>query len=69
MTKISNDMIWFCNQIKQAEAILAEAIGRTEQFSITDKNMIKKIMPEVESIDLALLQLLSPTKPPQQTVL
>lgn len=60
MKKVSNDMRWFVNQLRQAEGILANAIEKSENFSEHDKLIISKIRREVDMADLTLLQLLSP---------
>lgn len=63
MGNISNDIIWFCNQLHHAEETLAKAIDKTENFSSSDKQIVGKILPEVKLIDISLLQLLSPKRP------
>ena len=60
MKKVSNDMRWFVNQLRQAEGILSNAIEKSENFSEHDKLIISKIRREVDMADLTLLQLLSP---------
>ena len=63
MNKVSNDIKWFCNQLRQAEQILNNALERSEEFSEHDKRIIGKIRKEVEMADLTLLMLLSPKAP------
>lgn len=63
MNKVSNDIKWFCNQLRQAEQILNNALERSEEFSEQDKRIIGKIRKEVEMADLTLLMLLSPKAP------
>ena len=63
MNKVSNDIKWFCNQLRQAEQILNNALERSEEFSEHDKRIISKIRNEVSMADLTLLQLLAPKAP------
>ena len=63
MNKVSNDIKWFCNQLRQAEQILDNALERSEEFSEHDKRIIDRIRGEVDMADLTLLQLLSPIAP------
>ena len=63
MNKVSNDIRWFCSQLKQAEQILANALERAENFSEHDKRIISKIRNEVSMADLTLIQLLAPKAP------
>lgn len=60
MEQVSNDIRWFCNQLRLAEEILANALEKTEDFSEYDKQIVDKIKHEVQMTDLTLLQLLSP---------
>lgn len=63
MKQVSNDIRWFCDQLRQSEQILANALERVEHFSEHDKNIVGRIELEVEMADLTLLQLLSPIAP------
>ena len=63
MKKVSNDIRWLCNQLQQAEEILANALEKTEFFSEYDRQIVDKIKYEVQMADLILLQILSPTDP------
>lgn len=63
MNKVSNDIKWFCNQLRQAEQILDNALERSEEFSEHDKRIIDRIRGDVDMADLTLLQLLSPIAP------
>uniref|UniRef100_UPI003FF0320F hypothetical protein n=1 Tax=Prevotella sp. TaxID=59823 RepID=UPI003FF0320F len=63
MKKVSNDMRWFVDQLRLAEGILSNALGKSEIFSEHDKLIISKIRWEVDMADLTLLQLLSPIAP------
>lgn len=63
MNKVSNDIKWFCNQLRQAEQILNNALEESEEFSEHDKRIIDRIRADVEMTDLTLLQLLSPIAP------
>lgn len=63
MNKVSNDLKWFCNQLRQAEQILNNALERPEEFSEHDKRIIDRIRGDVDMVDLTLLQLLSPIAP------
>jgi len=65
MKQVSDDIMWFCDQLQQAEQILSHAIERTREFSDTDKQIVERIISDVEMVDLSLLQLLSPTRPRQ----
>ena len=56
MNKVSNDIKWFCNQLRQAEQILDNALERSEEFSEHDKRIIDRIRGEVDMADLTLLQ-------------
>lgn len=60
MEQVSNDIRWFCNQLRLAEEILANALEKTEDFSEYDKQIVDKIKHEVQMTDFTLLQLLSP---------
>ena len=63
MNKVSNNIKWFCNQLRQAEQILNNALERSEEFSEHDKRIIDRIRGDVDMVDLTLLQLLSPIAP------
>lgn len=63
MNKVSNDIRWFCNQLREAEQILSNALDRAEAFSEYDKQIINRIRSDVDMADLTLLQLLSPIAP------
>ncbi len=56
-------MRWFVDQLRLAEGILSNALGKSEIFSEHDKLIISKIRWEVDMADLTLLQLLSPIAP------
>lgn len=63
MNIVSNDIKWFCNQLRQAEQILNNALEESEEFSEHDKRIIDRIRGDVDMVDLTLLQLLSPIAP------
>lgn len=63
MNRVSNDIRWFCEQLRLAEQILAKALERAENFSEHDKLIVNRIEYEVQMADLTLLQLLSPMAP------
>lgn len=63
MKQASSDIIWFCSQLQQAEQTISLALEKTEEFSEDDKAIVGRILPDVELIDITLLQLLSPTMP------
>ena len=63
MNKVSNDIRWFCNQLREAEQILSNALDSAEAFSEHDKQIINRIRSDVDMADLTLLQLLSPIAP------
>lgn len=58
--KVSNDIKWFCGQLRKAEQALSEAIEKSEGFSMQDQQILSRIMNEVNMVDLTLLGLLSP---------
>lgn len=63
MKKVSSDIMWFCNQLREAEWILSNALERAEEFSEYDKQILDRIESDVQMVDLTLLQLLSPIAP------
>lgn len=63
MTQVSNDIRWFCDQLRRAELILSNALDRAEKFSEHDKKIVGRIEYDVQMVDLTLLQLLSPEAP------
>lgn len=63
MKKVSNEIKWFCDQLRQAEEILANALEEAEDFSEHDKEIVARIESDVQMVDLTLLQLLSPIAP------
>ena len=63
MKQASSDIIWFCSQLRQAEQTISLALEKAEEFSEDDKDIVGRILPDVELIDITLLQLLSPTMP------
>ena len=63
MNKVSNDIRWFCNQLREAEQILSNTLDRAETFSEHGKQIINRIRSDVDMADLTLLQLLSPIAP------
>lgn len=63
MKQASSDIIWFCSQLQQAEQTISLALEKAEEFSKDDKAIVDRILPDVELIDITLLQLLSPTMP------
>ena len=63
MKQASSDIIWFCRQLQQAEQTISLALEKAEEFSEDDKATVGRILPDVELIDITLLQLLSPTMP------
>ena len=63
MKQASNDILWFCSQLLQAERTISVALEKAEEFSEEDKAIVGRILPDVELIDITLLQLLSPTMP------
>lgn len=52
MNKVSNDIRWFCNQLREAEQILSNALDRAEAFSEHDKQIINRIRSDVDMADL-----------------
>lgn len=56
-------ILWFCSQLQQAERTISVALEKAEEFSEEDKAIVGRILPDVELIDITLLQLLSPTMP------
>ena len=63
MKKVSSDIKWFCDQLREAEQILSNALEKAEDFSDYDKQLVDRIESEVQMVDLTLLQLLSPIAP------
>lgn len=63
MKKVSSDIKWFCDQLREAEQILSNALEKTEDFSDYDKQLVDRIESDVQMVDLTLLQLLSPIAP------
>lgn len=63
MKKISSDIRWFCDQLREAEQILSNALEKAEDFSDYDKQLVERIELDVQMVDLTLLQLLSPIAP------
>lgn len=63
MKKISSDIKWFCDQLREAEQILSNALEKAEDFSDYDKQLVDRIESDVQMVDLTLLQLLSPIAP------
>lgn len=63
MKKVSSDIKWFCDQLREAEQILSNALEKAEDFSDYDKQLVDRIEPDVQMVDLTLLQLLSPIAP------
>lgn len=60
MKKVSSDIKWFCDQLREAEQILSNALEKAEDFSDYDKQLVDRIESDVQMVDLTLLQLLSP---------
>ena len=54
---------WFCDQLREAEQILSNALEKAEDFSDYDKQLVDRIESDVQMVDLTLLQLLSPIAP------
>lgn len=63
MKKVSSDIKWFCDQLREAEQILSNALEKAEDFSDYDKLLVDRIESDVQMVDLTLLQLLSPIAP------
>ena len=63
MKKVSSDIRWFCDQLREAEQILSNALEKAEEFSDYDKQLVDRIESDVQMVDLTLLQLLSPIAP------
>ena len=63
MKKVSSDIKWFCDQLREAEQILSNALEKAEDFSDYDKQLVNRIESDVQMVDLTLLQLLSPIAP------
>ena len=63
MKKVSSDIRWFCDQLREAEQILSNALEKAEDFSDYDKQLVDRIESDVQMVDLTLLQLLSPIAP------
>ena len=63
MKKVSSDIKWFCDQLREAEQILSNALEKAEDFSDYDKQVVDRIESDVQMVDLTLLQLLSPIAP------
>jgi len=63
MNKVSSDIRWFCDQLREAESILSNALEKAEDFSDHDKRIVDRIESDVQMVDLTLLQLLSPIAP------
>lgn len=61
--KVSSDIRWFCDQLREAEQILSNALEKAEDFSDYDKQIVERIESDVQMVDLTLLQLLSPIAP------
>jgi len=60
---LSSDIKWFCDQLRQAELILSNALEKAEEFSEHDKKLVDRIEWDIQMVDLTLLQLLSPIAP------
>lgn len=60
MTEVSNNLLWFLQMLRNAEATLAHALAQSERFNKHDREVIDKIKTEVKMADLTLLQLLAP---------
>ena len=63
MKKVSSDIKWFCDQLREAEQILSNALEKAEDFSDYNKQLVDRIESDVQMVDLTLLQLLSPIAP------
>lgn len=63
MKKVSSDIKWFCDQLREAEQILSNALEKAEDFSDYDKQLVDRIESDVQMVDLTLLQLLSSIAP------
>ena len=63
MKKVSSDIKWFCDHLREAEQILSNALEKAEDFSDYDKQLVDRIESDVQMVDLTLLQLLSPIAP------
>lgn len=61
---VSKNLLWFSRQLRLCQEIVENAEETAEMFSESEKRCLKKIMPSVEMIDLQLIQLNSPTPPP-----
>lgn len=62
--KANRNLLWFSRQLQLCQEIIENAEETAEMFSESEKRCLKKIMPQVEMIDLQLIQLNSPTPPP-----
>ena len=63
MKKVSSDIKWFCDQLREAEQILSNALEKAEDFSDYDKQLVDRIESDVQMVDLTLLRLLAPIAP------
>ena len=60
MTEVSNNLLWFLQMLRNAEATLAHALAQSERFNKHDRDASNRLKTEVEMADLTLLQLLAP---------
>lgn len=56
MKKVSSDIKWFCDQLREAEQSLSNALEKAEDFSDYDKQLVDRIESDVQMVDLTLLQ-------------
>lgn len=48
MKKVSSDIKWFCDQLREAEQILSNALEKAEDFSDYDKQLVDRIESDVQ---------------------
>ena len=44
MTEVSNNLLWFLQMLRHAEATLAHALAQSERFNKHDREVIDKIL-------------------------
>ena len=60
MTEVSNNLLWFLQMLRHAEATLAHARAQSERFNKHDREGIDKIKTEGVMADLTWLEVLAP---------
>ena len=63
MKQASNDILWFCSQLQQAERTISVALEKAEENTKEDKANEGRTLIVVQVMYITLLQLLSPTMP------